>query len=115
MKQPKYKNRKVEANGKVFDSVKEAKRYRDLSLLQRANEIHSLECQVKFILADSVKFSNEARAKPAIRYFADFAYYKKDGVYVVEDVKSAHTKTLPEYRIKRHLMLSVHGIEVVEV
>ena len=35
----KYGNRKVSVNGIKFDSVKEARRYIDLSLLQRAGEI----------------------------------------------------------------------------
>lgn len=115
MKRPKYKNRKVEIDGKVFDSSKEARRYQDLLLLQQAGEIHSLECQVKFTLVQGVKFSDEPRKKPDIRYFADFAYWTKSGEYVVEDVKSAHTKTLPEYRMKRHMMLAFHNIEVKEI
>ena len=41
----KYKNKKVVLNGITFDSQKEARRYRDLSLLERAGEIKSLELQ----------------------------------------------------------------------
>ena len=48
-----------------------------------------------------------------------FGYYVwpflLDGRLVVEDVKSKATAGAAAYRIKRHLMLSVHGIEVKEV
>ena len=41
----KYKNKKVVLNGITFDSQEEARRYRDLSLLERVGEIESLELQ----------------------------------------------------------------------
>ncbi len=44
-------------------------------------------------------------------YYADFVYIK-DGKTVVEDTKGVRTK---EYRIKRKLMLHVHGISIVEI
>lgn len=111
----KYNSKKTEYLGKKFDSVKEAKRYKVLWEMQKDGEIHSLECQVKFVLAESVRFINEDRAKPALRYFADFTYMTKDGLFIVEDVKSVQTRSLPEYRIKKHLMKSVHNIEISEV
>jgi len=70
----KYNNKKVVLNGITFDSQKEARRYRDLSLLERVGEIKSLELQKAFILAESVKFENEPRRKPAVKYVADFVY-----------------------------------------
>ena len=45
----KYNNKKVVLNGITFDSQKEARRYRDLSLLERAGEIKDLELQKAFI------------------------------------------------------------------
>ena len=48
-----------------------------------------------------------------VKYIADFSY-TKDGETVVEDVKSAATKT-PEYILKRKMMLWEFGIEVKEV
>ncbi len=76
----KYNNKKVVLNGITFDSQKEARRYRDLSLLERAGEIKNLELQKAFILAESVKFENEPRRKPAIKYVADFVYQEKGRV-----------------------------------
>ncbi|MFW2097793.1 DUF1064 domain-containing protein [Acinetobacter sp. ULE_I057] len=113
-RQPKYKNKTVECDGLKFDSVKEAKRYRELKILERAGEIRELQTQYAFVLAESVRFSNEPRKKPALRYIADFVYLK-DGCQVVEDVKSKISRSLAEYRIKKHLMMSVHGIEILEV
>lgn len=46
-------------------------------------------------------------------YVADFTY-QRDGAFVVEDTKSAPTKTR-EYVIKRKLLLWVHGLAVREV
>ena len=115
MKKPsKYNNRKVELDGFTFDSQKEARRYTELKLLVRVGEISELELQKSFVLAESVKFNNEPRAKPDIRYVADFTYIE-NGVMIVEDVKSKATKSLPVYRIKKHLMKSVHDIEIQEI
>lgn len=110
----KYNNKKVVLNGITFDSQKEARRYRDLSLLERAGEIKDLELQKAFILAESVKFESEPRRKPAVKYVADFVYREK-GQLVVEDVKSKMTRSLPVYRLKKHLMKSVHGLEIKEI
>lgn len=110
----KYKNKKVELGGLTFDSKKEARRYNELKLLERGGYISCLELQKAFVLADSVKFENEPRAKPAIRYVADFVYIE-NGKMVVEDVKSSATKSLPVYRLKKHLMKSVHGIDIKEI
>lgn len=115
-KQSKYKNHKVVIDGFKFDSKKEGKRYIDLKLLQRAGQIKDLRMQVSFELMAGVKFENEKRKKPALRYVADFVYTDvKTGLQVVEDVKSAMTRKLPAYRQKKHLMMSVQGIEIQEV
>ena len=115
MKKPsKYNNRKVELDGFTFDSQKEAKRYSELKLLVRVGQISALELQKSFVLAESVKFKNEPRAKRAVCYIADFAYVE-NGLMVVEDVKSKATKSLPVYRLKKHLMMSVYGIEIQEI
>ena len=110
-----YINKKVVIDGIKFDSKKEARRYQALLLLQRAGEISDLELQPKFELVKGVKFSGDARAKPAVRYFADFAYTDVlTGERIVGDVKSPVTKEKPYYKMKRHLMLAIHGIEVKE-
>ena len=104
----------MELDGFTFDSQKEARRYTELKLLVRVGEISELELQKSFVLAESVKFNNEPRAKSAIRYVADFAYME-NSVMIVEDVKSKATKSLPVYRMKKHLMKSIHDIEIHEI
>lgn len=114
LKPRKYRNQKTTLDGITFDSKREAQRYAELQALASRNLIEDLRHQVPFELAPGVKFSGESRRKPALRYVADFAY-RLDGRLVVEDVKSKVTAGAAAYRIKRHLMLSVHGIEVKEV
>lgn len=114
LKGRKYRNQRVVIDGITFDSKREAGRYQELRALASRNLIEDLRHQVPFELAPGVKFSDESRKKPALRYVADFAY-KLDGRLIVEDVKSAITAKAAAYRIKRHLMLAVHGIEVQEV
>jgi hypothetical protein len=110
----KYNNRKTIVDGISFDSKKEAKRYTELKLMQRAGLITGLQWQVKFLLAESVSFEAEKRRKRAMKYIADFIYIE-DGQQVVEDVKSKATRKLATYRIKKHLMKIVHQIEIREV
>lgn len=113
-KPSKYRNRKTVLDGITFDSEREASRYQELKVLADRGVIEDFRHQAPFVLAPGVRFSDEKRAKPALRYVADFSY-KLDGRLVVEDVKSKVTAGAAAYRIKRHLMLSVHGIEVKEV
>lgn len=113
-KPSKYRNRKTVLDGITFDSEREASRYQELKVLADRGVIEDFRHQAPFVLAPGVRFSDEKRAKPALRYVADFSY-RLDGRLVVEDVKSKVTAGAAAYRIKRHLMLSVHGIEVKEV
>lgn len=106
---PKYRNRKTELDGITFDSLREAKRWRELCLLQRAGQITELQRQVPFELAPSVRING--RKRPPLRYIADFVYQER-GEPVVEDTKGVITEG---YRIKRHLMLATHGIAIREV
>lgn len=114
VKRNKFNAVKIEKDGVKFDSVKEYKRYIELTALMQRGEIQDLKCQVKFELAPKVKIAGEKRAKPALRYFADFTYLG-NGKLIVEDVKSAVTRKLPSYRNKKHLMKSVHDIDISEV
>ena len=113
-KTPKFNNIKTEKDGLKFDSKKEERRYTTLKAMERNGIIQDLKMQVPLVLAPKVRFSNESRAKPELRYVADFVYMQ-NGKQVVEDVKSIATRKNDTYRIKRHLMMSVHGIEITEV
>ena len=114
-KRNKFNAQKVEMDGMTFDSKKEHKRYIELKAMQQRGEIFGLEHHTKFELAPKTKIEGEKRAKPALRYFADFTYYMISGEYIVEDVKSAATRKLASYRTKKHLMKTVFNIDVREV
>lgn len=126
MRRSKYGNRKTVVDGITFDSKKEANRFRELQLLERAGKITALQRQVKYVLIPTQReFSNEIYKKGAHQghfkpgkvlekecsYIADFAY-TQDGAYVVEDTKGVRTEA---YKIKRKLMLERYGIQIQEV
>ena len=114
-KRNKFNAQKIELDGMTFDSKKEHKRYIELKAMQQRGEIFGLEHHTKFELAPKTKLEGEKRAKPALRYFADFTYYMISGKYIVEDVKSTATRKLASYRNKKHLMKTVFNIDVREV
>lgn len=105
----KYKNKVTETPDGRFDSEAEYRHWCHLKIRQRLGEITHLERQVTFELAPAVTI--QGRKRPPLRYVADMIY-RENGDLVVADVKGAIT---PEYRIKRHLMASVHGIEIQEI
>ena len=126
----KYGNKKVEIDGIEFDSKKEARRYWELSLLQRAGKISDLQLQREFELIPAQYETYPRYGKTGNRlqdgkrcieksctYKADFCYMQ-DGRLVVEDVKGYRDPQSAGYAkfvIKRKLMLAVHGIKVIEV
>ena len=93
----KYKNKKVQIDMYVFDSIAESRRYKELALLEKAGEIENLQLQPKFLLQES--FKKNGKTYRRIEYIADFMYEEK-GQAVVEDVKGMETK---EFKIKRKL------------
>ena len=120
----KYGNKKITVGNETFDSGKEYRRFCELKLLQRGKKISDLRRQVKFVLIPTQyekfpRYSQKTgkRLKDGIRtleqelsYVADFVYMQ-DGKQIVEDVKGFKT---PEYRIKKKLLLWVHGIQIKE-
>lgn len=116
----KYKNKKITRDDMTFDSLKEYRRFCELSLLEKAGKITGLQRQVKFVLIPAQyepdiigKRGGVKRGKlleREISYVADFVY-NENGKLVVEDSKGFRT---PEYKIKRKLLLWVHGIRIKE-
>jgi hypothetical protein len=102
----KYGNKRMVVDGIRFDSKREAARWQELKLLERAGEIKGLERQVEYELIP------KQPGERAVKYIADFRYIDHDGKTVVEDTKGVKT---PVYILKRKLLLWVHGIRVVEV
>lgn len=111
----KYGNKKTELDGIVFDSKKEATRWAELKLLQRAGEIYDLRRQVPFAVIPAQKDANGKTIEREAKYIADFTYRdSKTGRITVEDTKSEATRT-KEYILKRKLMLYRFGIKIKEV
>lgn len=117
----KYKSRKITRDGMTFDSIKEYKRYCELSLLERAGTITDLQRQVKYVLLPAQYrqlFDRKAHkwktrcVEREVCYIADFVFKDSNGVVHVEDVKGFRTK---DYTIKRKLMLYIHDIQIEEV
>lgn len=107
----KYNSKKTVVDGQKFDSKKEARRYQELLLLEKAGEIKNLSRQVKFVLIPSQRDENGKVVERECSYKADFTY--EEGIKrVVEDVKGYRTK---EYIVKRKLMLYQYGIRIREV
>ena len=101
----KYGNVKTEVDGILFDSMREANRYGELKLLQKARHIRSLEMQPVFDL--------DVNGQRICRYRGDFKYYdvaKKD--WVIEDCKGVRT---PAYVLKRKLVKAIYDIDIQEL
>lgn len=120
-KKSKYGAQKAVMDGIRFDSRKEARRYAQLQLLEKAGEISDLQRQVKYELIPShFEYTQGRNGKPkkgacierSVYYIADFTYRDKNGKLVVEDAKGFRTDV---YVLKRKLMLHVHGIRIKEV
>ena len=120
----KYHSKKTVIDGITFDSKKEAERYSELKLFERCGAISNLELQKVYELIPAQYEFYERYGKNGNRlkdgkkciekscvYKADFVYIE-NGKTVVEDVKGFRTK---EYKIKKKLMLYIHGIKIKEV
>ena len=107
----KYGNKPQQIGNEKYRSKREMLRHQALVLLQRDGHITGLVREVRFVLAPKIHIAGETRARPAVRYVADFVYCTPQGITVVEDAKGMQT---PVYRLKKHLMATIHGIHVRE-
>jgi hypothetical protein len=104
-KASKYKNKKCEYDGIVFDSKKEKDRYCALVELQEKRKIKELQYHKKFELIPHIN-TTEGMVL-AVKYECDFFYYDNAlNNYVVEDTKCEFTKKLSDYVIKKKLMIA---------
>lgn len=71
-KDMKYKNKKIQVDMYVFDSIAESRRYKELALLEKAGEIKDLQLQPRFLLQEGFKKNGKTYRK--IEYIADFMY-----------------------------------------
>ena len=106
----KYGNIATVVDGIRFASKREARRWQDLRLLEKAGEIRNLMRQVRYPLTvNGIRITT---------YIADYVYVPLNRISkewefndVVEDVKGVRT---PVYKLKRALMFAIHGIKIVE-
>lgn len=106
----KYGNRKTVVDGITFASAKEARRYGELKLMERAGLVRLLTLQPRYPL--------KVNDKLVCTYVADFSYSTANGEgggigkMIVEDAKGFKT---PEYKLKAKLFEALFGFPIVEV
>ncbi len=99
----KYGAKAVRADGVFFASKKEYQRWCQLKILQDLGEVRDLARQVTFHL--------KVNGFLICKYIADFTYTTKDDTRVVEDAKGFPTV---DYKLKKKLMLAIHGVSIKE-
>jgi hypothetical protein len=117
-KRSKYGATKTMLDGITFDSKREAKRWQELRLLEKAGEISHLERQPKFllygkdgpVLIKSDRYHNGRHAA----WFGDFSYFcSRRNKRICEDVKGIRT---PMFILKKAVVLACYpGLEIVEI
>lgn len=90
----------TELDGIKFASRKEARRYRELRLLEKSGELLFFLRQVPFHLPANVK------------YVCDFLCFWKDETVTIEDVKGIKT---PLYILKKKQVEAIYPIEITEI
>ena len=117
-KRSKYGAKKTELDGFKFDSQREANRWAELRLLEKAGEISHLQRQPEFllygskgpVLIKSKRYPNGRRAK----WIGDFSYFcRKRNKRICEDAKGVRT---PAFILKRAVVEACYpGLEIVEI
>jgi hypothetical protein len=124
----KYRAKRTEVDGIKFASQKEARRYQELKLLERAGDIRNLKLQPRYALCPlvieraDVRDVNlgtaSVRRCPVSNYVADFEYEQSDRGYggvkwtlVVEDSKGMKTDV---YRLKKRWFEAQYGVAIRE-
>ena len=110
-------------DGIQFESKKEANRYCELKMMEKAGMISNLQRQVKFVLLPTQREPDQVGARGGIKkgkvierevaYIADFVYNIPNcSSPIVEDTKGFKTK---DYILKRKMMLYFHKIKIKEI
>lgn len=100
-------------DGIWFDSKKEARRYGELDVLQKAGHIHGLTLQKKIGLEGRDNPIRTETGRQMI-YKADFHYYdNRIRAWVIEDVKPGNFRT-EKYLLKRAILAAM-GVSIREV
>jgi hypothetical protein len=97
----KFRNEPKTVDGIRFASKLEANRYLQLKMMKAGGIITDFIIQQTYYL--------EVNGLHICRYIADFVITWADGRVTVEDTKGVET---PEFKIKKKLMLAIHGISI---
>ena len=118
----KYGNKKIKNAFGTYDSELEYARFIFLSNRQKEGEISGLRRQVEYLLIPA-QYGTEIRhlktkdkevrvlLERPCSYIADFVY-ERNGKTIVEDCKGAKAIITETAKIKKKLLLWVHGIEL---
>lgn len=124
---PKYGNKKVEVDGMLFHSKKEALYYLNLKSRLKEGEISNLRMQVPYELLPAIYETQTVHLKTkdktvekcvqkAVHYLADFVYTDvATGKEVVVDVKGGAATVTKDYILKKKMMRALLGITITEV
>lgn len=102
----KFGAKPTEVDGIAFASMAEARRYKELRLLERNGEITQL------VAHPSWKF--EVNGVKIGRFTPDFSYLDATGLVHVEDVKGSR-RLSEAYGLRKKLLLALYGLRVVEI
>jgi hypothetical protein len=94
----KYHAKRINVDGTVYDSKKEAKRASVLEQQEKYGIIKNLQKQVVFELQPGYTNNQGKKIRP-ITYKADFVY-EREGQKIVEDTKGFRTDT---YKVKKKI------------
>ena len=119
---PKYGNHKIKNAYGTYDSQLEYARFIFLSNREKEGEITNLRRQVEYLLIPA-QYGTEIKhlktkdkevrvlLERSCSYVADFVY-ERNGKIVVEDCKGSKGIITETAKIKKKLLLWVHGIEL---
>lgn len=119
---PKYGNTKIKNAYGTFDSSLEWSRFLFLSNREKEGKITNLRRQVEYLLIPA-QYGTEIKhlktkdkevrvlLERSCSYIADFVY-ERNGKTIVEDCKGAKAVITEAAKIKKKLLLWVHGIEL---
>ena len=119
---PKYGNHKIKNAYGTYDSPLEYARFIFLSNREKEGEITNLRRQVEYLLIPA-QYGTEIKhlktkdkevrvlLERSCSYVADFVY-ERNGKTIVEDCKRAKGNITKTAKIKKKLLLWVHGIEL---
>ena len=119
---PKYGNHKIKNAYGTYDSQLEWSRFLFLSNREKEGEITNLRRQVEYLLIPA-QYGTEIKhlktkdkevrvlLERSCSYVADFVY-ERNGKTIVEDCKGSKGLITETAKIKKKLLLWVHGIEL---